>query len=372
MPLEKLLSPIRVGALELPNRVVMAPLTRNRASQPGDVPAEMNARYYAQRAGAGLIVTEATQISKQGQGYWGAPGIYSDAQEAGWKAVAGAVHAKQGRIALQLWHVGRVSHRLAQADGGQAVAPSAIRAENTQVFVKREDGSLGFIDVDEPRSLDTDELPGIVLQYVDATNRAKRAGFDMVEVHAANGYLLQQFMSTNTNRRTDEYGGSVKNRVRLTVEVLEAVAGVMGADRVGIRISPNFVGFDLKDTESEASSVYLAKELKRIGIAYLHVAEPDWAGGEPLSHDFRRALRDAYDGAIIACGEYTVEEAEMRIESGEADAVAFGRAFLANPDLVERFRRGAQLNEPIEATFYGGGEEGYTDYPTLDELERRT
>ena len=265
MPLEKLLSPISIGNLELPNRVVMAPLTRNRASQPGDVPSEMNARYYAQRAGAGLIVSEATHISRQGQGYWAAPGIYSDAQEAGWKNVAGAVHARQGRIALQLWHVGRVSHRLAQADGAQPVAPSAIRAEDSQVFVKNEDGTLGFVDVDEPRALETSELPGIVLQYVDATQRAKRAGFDMVEVHAANGYLLQQFMSTNTNRRTDEYGGSVENRVRLTVEVLEAVAGVIGADRVGIRISPNFVGFDLKDAEAEESAIYLVKELKRIG-----------------------------------------------------------------------------------------------------------
>ena len=369
MPLEKLLSPISIGNLELPNRVVMAPLTRNRASQPGDVPSEMNARYYAQRAGAGLIVSEATHISRQGQGYWAAPGIYSDAQEAGWKNVAGAVHAKQGRIALQLWHVGRVSHRLAQADGAQPVAPSAIRAEDSQVFVKNEDGTLGFVDVDEPRALETSELTFIVLQYVDATQRAKRAGFDMVEVHAANGYLLQQFMSTNTNRRTDEYGGSVENRVRLTVEVLEAVAGVIGADRVGIRISPNFVGFDLKDAGAEESAIHLVKELKRIGIAYLHIAEPDWAGGEPLSENFRQTLRDAYDGAIIACGEYTAEEAEARIESGEADAVAFGRAFLANPDLVERFRRGAPLNEPDEATFYGGGEEGYTDYPALDDDE---
>ena len=213
---------------------------------------------------------------------------YSDAQEAGWKNVAGAVHARQGRIALQLWHVGRVSHRLAQADGAQPVAPSAIRAEDSQVFVKNEDGTLGFVDVDEPRALETSELPGIVLQDVDATQRAKRAGFDMVEVHAAKGYLLQKFMSTNTNRRTDEYGGSVENRVRLTVEVLEAVAGVIGADRVGIRISPNFVGFDLKDAEAEESAIYLVKELKRIGIAYLHIAEPDWAGGEPLSENFRQ------------------------------------------------------------------------------------
>jgi N-ethylmaleimide reductase len=370
MPYDTLLSPVTIGNLELPNRVLMAPLTRNRASQPGDVPSEMNAHYYAQRAGAGLIVTEATQVSRQGQGYFATPGIYSDPQEAGWKAVVGAVHARHGRIASQLWHVGRVSHRLLQEGGAPPVAPSAIRARDTQVFVKHDDGSFGMIDADEPRALETTELSGIVLQFVDAAHRAKRADFDMIEVHAANGYLLHQFMATGTNHRTDDYGGGVENRVRLVVDVMEAVASVMGANRVGIRISPNFAGFGMQDDEAEASSLHLARELKRIGIAYVHVAEGDWAGGAPLSEDYRRALRDAYDGAIIVCGEYTAEEANARIERGEADAAAFGRAFLANPDLVERFRQDAPLNPPDEATFYGGGEKGYTDYPTLDEAGR--
>jgi N-ethylmaleimide reductase len=367
MPYDLLLSPLTIGAVELPNRVVMAPLTRNRASQPGDVPWELNARYYAQRAGAGLIVSEATQVSRQGQGYWATPGIYSDAQEAGWKAVAGAVHAMGGRMALQLWHVGRVSHRSLQEDGAPPVAPSSIRARATHVFVKKEDGTFGLVDADEPRALEHAELHGIVLQYVDAAHRAQRAGFDMVEIHAANGYLLHQFMATHTNQRTDEYGGSIPNRVRLTVDIVEAVASVMGANRVGIRISPNFTGFDLHDEEAEASALHLAGELKRIGVAYLHLAEPDWIGGEPLSAQFREALRTAYDGAIIACGEYTAAEAEERIRRHEADAVAFGRAFLANPDLVERIARDAPLNEPDPQTFYGGSEKGYTDYPTLDE-----
>lgn len=363
---DKLLSPIKVGSVELKNRMVMAPLTRNRASQPGDVPTNMNARYYAQRAGAGLIVSEATQISKQGQGYFAAPGIYTDEQEAGWTDVVKAVHEKGGRIALQLWHVGRVSHHLVQADNNQPVAPSAIRAENTTAFVKHKDGSLGPIPADTPRALETRELPGIVEQYVSAAKRAKRAGFDMVEVHAANGYLLQQFMSTNTNHRTDEYGGSIENRVRLVVEVLEAVVAVFGADRVGVRISPNFVGFDLKDTEAEASSLYLAKQLTRLGVAYMHIAEPDWAGGEPLSDLFRQKLRAAFSGKIIVCGQYTAESGEKRLERGQADLIAFGRAYLANPDLDVRFRENAPLNKPNEATFYGGADEGYTDYPALD------
>jgi N-ethylmaleimide reductase len=365
MPYDTLLSPVTIGNLELPNRVVMAPLTRNRASQPGDVPSEMNALYYAQRASAGLIVTEATQVSRQGQGYWATPGMYSDAQEAGWKAIAGAVHARHGRIAQQLWHVGRVSHRLIQDGGAPPVAPSAIRARNTQVFVRNDDGSFGMIDADNPRALETDEIPGIVLQFVDAAQRAKRAGFDMIEVHAANGYLLHQFMATGTNHRTDDYGGSVENRLRLTIDVLEAVCGVMGANRVGIRISPNFIGFDLQDDEADTSSLHLASELKRIGVAYLHLAEGDWAGGEPLTEDYRRALREAYDGSIILCGNYTAKQANQRIERGDADAVAFGRAYLANPDLVERIRANAPLNTPDESTFYGGAEKGYTDYPTM-------
>lgn len=259
-----------------------------------------------------------------------------------------------------------MSHHLVQANNDQPVAPSAIRAENTTAFVKHEDGSLGPILADTPRALETRELPGIVEQYMSAAKRAKRAGFHMLEVHAANGYLLQQFMSTNTNRRTDEYGGSVENRVRFVLEVLEAVVAVFGADRVGIRISPNFVGFDMKDTEAEASSRYLAKQLTRLGVAYTHIAEPDWAGAEPVSDLFRQQLSAAFSGKIIVCGQYTAESGEKRLERGQADAIAFGSVYLANPDLDLRFSENAPLNNLTEATFYGGAEEGYTDYPTLN------
>ena len=360
MPYESLLSPVVIGNLELPNRVVMAPLSRNRASQPGDVPVEMNAHYYAQRASAGLIVTEPTQISARGQGGWGTPGMYSDAQEAGWKGIAGAVHARHGRIALQLWHAGCVSHRRVQEDAAPPVAPSAIRARGAKVLVPQDDGTLALVDADDPRPLETDEIPGIVLQYVDAAHRAERTGFDMIEVDAAGGYLLHQFMATGTNRRTDEYGGSVGNRVRLVVEVIEAVSGVLGANRVGIRLSPGFA--DIEDAEAEASALHLAKELKRIGIAYVHLAEADDA--------LRRALRDAYGGAIIAAEIDVAQEADAAIGRGEADAVAFGRAFVANPDLVERLEAGAALAEADPATLHGGGEQGYTDYPALDEARR--
>lgn len=366
MKLDKLLSPVKIGSVALENRMVMAPLTRNRAAQPGDVPNEMNASYYAQRAEAGLIVTEGAQVSKQGQGYHATAGIYTDEQERGWTKVVEAVHAKGGRMSLQLWHVGRVSHRLVQEGMQQPVAPSAIRAENTEVFVKHEDGSVGMVPADEPRALDALELPGIVQQYVAAARRAKRARFDMVEVHAANGYLLHQFLATGTNQRTDAYGGSVEKRVRFVVEVVEAVVEVLGADRVGVRMSPYFTAFGMSDTQAQESTLHLAAHLERLSIGYIHIAEPDWVGGEPLSDPFRAELRATYSGAIIVAGNYTSETAEERLQKGQADAVAFGRAFLANPDLVERFRQHAPLNAPDAATFFGGGEAGYTDYPTLD------
>ncbi|SAK73385.1 alkene reductase [Caballeronia ptereochthonis] len=360
MPYETLLSPVTIGNLELPNRVVMAPLARRRASQPGNVPTEMDAHYYVQRASAGLIVTEPAQISPRGQGDLATPGTHSDAQEAGWKSIAGAVHARQGRIALHLWHAGRMSHRRLQEDGAPPVAPSAIRARGAKVVVQADDGTLDLVDADDPRPLETDEIAGIVLQYVDAAHRAARAGFDMIEIDAANGYLLHQFMATGTNRRTDEYGGSVENRVRLVVEVMEAVSGVIGANRVGIRLSPGFTGADIEDDEAPESSLRLAEELKRIGIVYVQLAEAD--------DDLRRALRDAYDGAIIASGDWTAREANARIERREADAAAFGRAFVANPDLVERLKTGTPLAEPDPVTF-NGGEKGDTDYPAPDEAQ---
>ncbi len=361
----RLLSPLDLGPLTLPNRVFMAPLTRARAGQPGDVPNELNAEYYAQRAGAGLIVSEATQVSPQGQGYAWTPGIHSDAQEAGWKQVTDAVHANGGRIAAQLWHVGRISHTLLQADGAAPVAPSALVAEGANAFVVRPDGSAGNEPTSMPRALETDEIPGIVEQFAQAACRADRAGFDLVEVHAANGYLLQQFLATNSNQRQDRYGGSLENRARFPLEVVDAVIDAIGAQRVGVRMSPHFTGHDIADGQAEESALYLAREFTRRGIAYLHVAEPDWAGGPELRDDFRQALREAFTGVLVFCGGYTAKTAEERIASGVADAVAFGRPFIANPDLVTRFAEGAALNKPDPSTFYGGGAHGYTDYPTL-------
>lgn len=361
-----LLSPVQAGSLLLPNRVLMAPLTRSRAGQPGDVPTPMNAEYYAQRAGAGLIVSEATQISRQGQGYAWTPGMHTDAQEAGWALVTDAVHAKGGRIAAQLWHVGRISHPLLQPGHAAPVAPSAIAAEGARCFVVRADGTAGNEPTALPRALEVDEIPGIVDDYAQAARRADRAGFDMVEIHAANGYLLQQFLSTNSNLRTDRYGGSLENRARLTLEAVDAAIAVLGAERVGVRLSPHFSGHGIADDQAEESALYLAREFSRRGIAYLHIAEPDWAGGPKLDPGFRRALRGQFEGMLVFCGGYTAEAADALIASGGADAVAFGRSYLANPDLVERFRVGAALNAPDPSTFYGGGERGYTDYPTLD------
>lgn len=360
-----LLSPLDAGSLTLPNRVFMAPLTRSRAGQPGDVPTAMNAAYYAQRAGAGLIVSEATQISGQGQGYAWTPGIHTDAQEAGWKLVTDAVHAHGGRIAAQLWHVGRISHELVQPGGATPVAPSAIVAEGAKCFVVKADGTPGNVPTAMPRALETGEIAGIVADYANAAKRADRAGFDMVEVHAANGYLLHQFLSTNSNARKDAYGGALENRARIVLEVVDAVIAELGAGRVGVRLSPHFAAHGIADDEAEDSALYLAREFSRRGLAYLHIAEPDWAGGPKLSEPFRHALRGAFKGVLVFCGGYTAETADALIASGGADAVAFGRPYLANPDLVERFRVGAALNEPDQSTFYGGGEAGYTDYRTL-------
>ena len=364
--LKKLLTPLKMGNTTLPNRVIMAPLTRSRAGQPGDIPNALNVEYYTQRASAGMIVTEATQVSRQGQGYALTPGIYTDAQESGWKKVVQAVHAQYGHIALQLWHVGRISHSLLQENGAAPVAPSALIAKDAQCFVIQPDGTAENVPTETPRALATEELPGIVEQYRQAAVRGQRAGFDFLEVHAANGYLLQQFLSTNSNQRTDAYGGSLENRARLTLEVLDAVIEKVGAKQVGVRLSPHFMGMDIADSETEASALYLAKAFTERGIAYLHIAEPDWIGGPELTAVFRAQIRAAFNGVLIFCGGYTADEADALIDQGTGDAVAFGRAFIANADLVERFRQGAALNTPDRTTFYGGGAHGYTDYPVLD------
>jgi len=358
--MQPLFQPLPLGPLTLPNRVLMAPLTRARSVQPGDVPQAMNATHYAQRASAGLIISEATQISGQGKGYAMTPGIHSAEQVTGWRLVTDAVHAAGGRIFCQLWHVGRISHVDLQPGGAAPVAPSAIRS-STQTYTSAESG---LVDVSMPRALETDEISGIVEQYRAAAINAKDAGFDGVEIHGANGYLLDQFTRTGTNLRTDRYGGSLENRLRLPVEVAQAVAGVWGADRVGYRIAPTGTFNDMSDENPTETFTALAARLGAMGLVYLHVAEA--FAGSVRDEAVMGAIRGAFPGVYIANGGYTGESANERIESGRADAVAFGELFIANPDLPERLRLGAPLNEPDRETFYGGDERGYNDYPFLE------
>ena len=360
----KLFAPFRLGDLDLKNRVVMAPLTRNRASHDNDAPNDLNVEYYRQRAGAGLIITEGTQISRQGQGYIWTPGIYSQAQIAGWKRVTDAVHERGGRIFAQLWHVGRVSHVSLQPDQGAPVAPSAITAA-TKTYI----GS-GFTETSQPRALALEEIPGIVAQYVRAAENAKAAGFDGIELHAAHGYLLDQFLRDASNKRDDAYGGSIENRVRLVLEVVQAVATVLPKERIGIRISPVSPANDARDSNPQALFEHLVKRLDETGIAFIHVVEgATREARDYLPFDYQ-ALRKAFRGAYIANNSFTRDLAIEVVEKGEADLVAFGRLFISNPDLVERLRENAPLNVPDVATFYGGDARGYTDYPALSAEHR--
>ena len=361
MAFDALFQPHRLGDLTLRNRVVMAPLTRNRATHGTDAPNELNVEYYRQRAGAGLIVSEATQISQQGQGYIWTPGIYTPEHVEGWRRVTKAVHAEGGLIFLQLWHVGRISHVSLQPDHGAPVAPSAIKAK-TKTYI-----DSGFADVSAPRALETEEIPGIVRSYLNAAENAERAGFDGVELHGANGYLLDQFLRDGANKRTDSYGGSIDNRTRLTIEALLALCRVFPKERVGIRLSPVSHSNDLQDSNPQALFDYLVRELNALKVGYIHIVEGDTQGprdnGVPF--DFQ-ALRSAFDGAYVANNGYDGPLAEDAIRSGRADLVAFGRAFISNPDLPERLRTGAPLAEGDRSTYYGGGAEGYTDYPALN------
>jgi len=361
---DPLLQPLELGRLRVPHRVLMAPLTRSRARQPGDVPWELNVRYYRQRASAGLILSEATQVSPQGKGYAFTPGIYSDEQVEGWTEVLDAVHGEGGRIFAQLWHVGRISHPDLQPNGEQPVAPSAIRPE-AQTYIS---DNSGMIDIPEPRALETEEIPGIVTQYRHAAECAKRAGFDGVELHSANGYLIDQFLRDGTNQRTDAYGGSIENRMRFPLSVVDALVEVWGADRVGVRISPTGAFNDMRDSDPKGHFTAYARELDKRGLAFLEVVEQFETGSVPDEQaEVSKALRDAFGGVLILNGGYTAERARDAIASGRADAITFGRLFIANPDLPERFRKNAALNEPDPKTFYGGDEKGYTDYPTLEE-----
>ncbi|HVI90737.1 MAG TPA: alkene reductase [Dongiaceae bacterium] len=353
-----LFEPFSLGSLKLSNRIVLAPLTRNRAGA-GFVPGEFAATYYSQRASAGLLITEATQISQQGQGYQDTPGIYTQAQIDGWRKVADAVHAKGSKIFLQLWHVGRISHVSLQKDGAAPVAPSAIRAE-TKTFVNN-----GFADVSEPRALELNELPGIVNDFRQGAANAIAAGFDGVEIHGANGYLLDQFLKDGANVRTDAYGGSVENRARLVLEVAAAVVKEVGADRTGIRISPVGPVNGISGSNPQPQFDYLVDKLDALGLVYLHVVEGAPGGPRDFAPFDYDSLRRRFKRTYIANNGYNLELATSRLNEGKADLFAFGHTFIANPDLVERLKAGAPLAELNPATLYGGGAAGYIDYPTL-------
>lgn len=367
--MKTLFDPVQVGNLHLPNRIVMAPLTRNRA--PAAIPTPLMAEYYAQRASAGLIISEATAISHQGQGYADVPGLYGTEQLDGWKAVTQAVHARGGRIYCQLWHVGRVSHVDLQPEGQKPVAPSAIAAKTKTYLIR--DGQGSFVPTSEPRALAQEELPGIVQQFrVAAINAIETAGFDGVEVHGANGYLLDQFLKNGSNHRDDDYGGSIENRSRLLLEVVRGVADEVGRERVGLRLSPVTPANDVVDSDPQRLFDYVARQLAPIGIAYVHLIEgatggPREVDGRPFDYDaMRQAWRTAgAKGAWMVNNGYDRTLAQQALDRG-ADLVAFGRPYIANPDLVERLRRDAPLNALDAATLYGGGAKGYTDYPALE------
>ena len=353
-----LFDPVQAGSLQLTNRIVLAPLTRNRS--PNAVPTPLAIEYYAQRASAGLLITEATAVSHQGQGYADVPGLYGEDQLAAWKKVTDAVHAKGGRIVTQLWHVGRVSHVDLQPGGGKPVAPSALTARTKTYLIK--DGVGSFAETSEPRALEASELPGIVQSFRDAARQAVHsAGFDGVEVHGANGYLLDQFMKTGSNQRTDDYGGSIENRARLMLEVVRAVVDELGGGKVGLRISPVTPANDVVDADPQPLFGYLVRQLAPLGLAYLHVIEGATGGAREIAErpfDYP-ALKAAYReaggrGAWMVNNGYDRALAEQAVAGG-ADLVAFGRPYIANPDLVERLRAGAPLNTPDKATFYGGG-----------------
>jgi N-ethylmaleimide reductase len=353
--------PYTLGSLQLKNRMVMAPLTRSRA-EADNVPSPMAVTYYSQRASAGLIITEATQVSTRAQGYVSTPGVYSDAQIAAWKKITDAVHQKGGLIFVQLWHVGRISHPVFR-NGELPVAPSAIAPRGVQTYTAQ-----GFQDIPTPRALETAEIPGIVAEFRQAAINAKSAGFDGIEIHGANGYLLDQFLEDGTNQRTDEYGGSIENRARLLFEVVSAVMEVWDSNRIGVRLSPGGTFNDMCDSHPQDTFGYVVKRLATLDLAYLHLVEPSPSQGEhPMPDLSARYFRPLYPGTLIVAGGYTHEKANSVLQEGLADLVAFGQLFIANPDLVERFKKNAPLNPPDHASFYGGTDKGYIDYPTLEE-----
>ncbi|GAB1545487.1 alkene reductase [Scytonema sp. NUACC21] len=360
-----LFSPVQLGPYTLPNRIVMAPLTRNRAGI-RNTPGLLNATYYAQRVSAGLIITEATQVSPQGVGYPNTPGIHSEEQIACWRLVTDAVHARGGHIFLQLWHAGRISHPSLQLDGGLPVAPSAIAPKGE---IMTSEGLQPFVT---PHPLKTEDISGIVEQFRQAAKNAMNAGFDGIEIHSATGYLLDQFIQDNSNQRTDRYGGSIENRARLLLEVTEAVTSIWGRNRIGIRLSPNSTYNDMHDSDPVATFNYIAHALNHFDVAYLHIVEPIIENGVPFFDNGSGLrvghFRKIFQGTLISGGGYDRAKGDTTLAKGDADLISYGRLFIANPDLPERFAKNSQLNKPDPSTFYGGGEVGYIDYPSLEQV----
>ncbi len=367
---DPLFEPYSLGPYNLPHRIVMAPLTRSRARQPGNVPSSLAACYYAQRASAALIVSEATQVSMQGQGYAWTPGIHSREQVDGWRRVTEAVHQAAGLIFNQLWHVGRISHPALQPDNMLPVAPSAVIPAG-KAFIENDRGEGELVPFVRPRALTIEEIPFLVAQYERAAKNARAADFDGIEIHAANGYLLDQFIESGTNRRTDSYGGPVKNRTQLLFEVAEALTRIWGPDRIGVRLSPMGKLNDIHDDNPEATFGYIAERLSDYRFAYLHIVNPaleqmqDGKDPDPRALNMVKLIRKKYEGTLVVAGGFQADSAARWLREGWADLIAFGRKFIANPDLPERIRAGAPFNTDDPTTYYGGGEKGYTDYPSL-------
>ncbi|OMQ08189.1 alkene reductase [[Flexibacter] sp. ATCC 35103] len=365
MKYQKLFQQYKLNGIELENRFLMAPMTRSRASQPGDIPNALMAEYYAQRSSAGIIITEAAQISQQGKGYARTPGIYSAEQIEGWKLTTDAVHKNGSRIFLQLWHVGRVSS--SKVNGLQPLAPSALTAQNTSVYIfdGAPNGDATFVPVDEPREMTKTDIDTVIQQFIQGAKNALEAGFDGVEIHGANGYLIDQFLRSNSNKRTDEYGGTIENRIRLLIEISAAVANAIGKEKTGVRLSP-FISFkDMNDPEILETIMLAAAELSKIDVAYIHLCEADWDDAPQIPIDFRIKLRDIFKNTIIATGNKTPDEGENLLEDNLVDLIGFGRNFLTNPDYPARVKQNFSLNKISDNhTLFGGGEaRGYTDYP---------
>ncbi len=367
MELHPLFSPYTLGKLQLKNRFLMAPMTRSRSTQPGDIPNELMAEYYGQRTSAGIIITEATQVSLQGKGYARTPGIYTSEQINGWKSITHEVHKNGSKIFLQLWHVGRVSN--AKVNGLQPIAPSAIKAKDTSVYIfdGAPNGDATFVPVEEPRAMNPKDIQQVIDEFARGAKNAIEAGFDGVEIHGANGYLIDQFLRTNCNHRMDEYGGTKENRIRLLTEITQAVADAVGKERTGVRLSP-FIKFkDMDDPEILDTIMLATKSINDIGVTYLHLCEADWDDAPKIPEDFRVKLRQTFTNTIIATGNKTPEIAKDLLDKNLVDLVGFGRKFLSNPDYPERVRQNAQLNEitNTHALFGGGTGVGYTDYPFM-------